>query len=263
MPNPILTLTTDFGLSDHYVGTMKGVILGICPRAQLVDISHDVAPFAIAEGAYVLAQAYSYFPPKTVHVVVVDPGVGSARRPIVVEAAGQLFVAPDNGVLGMIFEGEKHKVRAISNTRYFLDPVSRTFHGRDIFSPVGAHLAAGVAPARVGKPIDNYVRPEFAAPARTGKDRWSGRILKIDRFGNVVTNLRAADFPGLSDGNFSLAVGSPRIDRLAATYAERAPGELFAIAGSGGFLEISMNQGSAAQRLGCAPGAAVELVCKV
>src|SRR5579871_4616372 len=132
MPRPIVTLATDFGLSDHYVGTMKGVILGICPQAQIVDISHDVAPFAIAEGAYVIAQAYRYFPKKTVHVVVVDPGVGGARRAIVAEAGGQLFVAPDNGVLAMIYAREKHRVRVITNDRYFRKPVSRTFHGRDI-----------------------------------------------------------------------------------------------------------------------------------
>ena len=130
---PILTLTTDFGLSDHYVGTMKGVILGICPKAQIVDIGHEVSPFEITEGAYLIAQAYRYFPPKTVHVVVVDPGVGTARRPILMEAAGQYFIAPDNGVLAMIYTREQARIRLISNEKYFLHPVSRTFHGRDIF----------------------------------------------------------------------------------------------------------------------------------
>src|SRR5271169_3934032 len=154
MTTPIVTLTTDFGLSDHYVGVMKGVILGICPRAQLVDISHQVTPFQTGEGAYVIAQAYRYFPKKTVHLVVVDPGVGSARRPILMEAAGQYFVAPDNGVLSMVFSHEKHKVRLIANERYFRKPVSHTFHGRDIFAPVAAHVAAGARPASVGKLIE-------------------------------------------------------------------------------------------------------------
>src|SRR4051794_9278243 len=136
MRKPILTLTTDFGLTDHYVGVMKGVILAICPDAQIVDIGHQVSPFEIGEGAYLIAQSYAYFPKKTVHVVVVDPGVGSARRPILMEAAGQYFIAPDNGVLSMIYAHEKAKVRLIANEKYFRKPVSRTFHGRDIFSPV-------------------------------------------------------------------------------------------------------------------------------
>lgn len=260
MPRPILTLTTDFGLADHYVGTMKGVILGICPQAQIVDVSHDVPPFAIAEGAYVIAQAYRYFPKKTVHVVVVDPGVGSARRAIVAEAGGHLFVVPDNGVLAMIYAREKHRVRVITNDRYFRKPVSRTFHGRDIFAPVGAHLAAGVSAARIGKAIGDYIQGDFAKPVRTGERAWSGRILKIDRFGNLVTNFHADDFPKLTESGFTLKVGARNVTALARSYAERAPGELFVIAGSGGYLEVSLNQGSAASVTGCAAGAAVELV---
>ncbi|HJT90289.1 MAG TPA: SAM-dependent chlorinase/fluorinase, partial [Bryobacteraceae bacterium] len=224
MPQPILTLTTDFGLSDHYVGTMKGVILNICPRAQIVDISHQVAPFGIAQGAYLIAQAYPYFPPKTVHVIVVDPGVGSERRPILVEAAGQYFVAPDNGVLAMIFAREKHTARIISNPRYFLQPVSRTFHGRDIFSPAAAHVAAGVPPRRLGNRIDDYIRPRFAAPAPAGKGVWTGQVLHVDRFGNLITNFRAGDFPRLRTGNFSLSVGRRRTAMLAENYAARPAG---------------------------------------
>jgi S-adenosylmethionine hydrolase len=143
---PVITLTTDFGLSDHFVGVMKGVILGIEPAAQIVDISHGVQPYQIVDGAFTIAQAYRYFPKKTIHVVVVDPGVGSARRPLLAEMGGQYFVAPDNGVLSMVFAREKPKVRHITNERYFLHPLSRTFHGRDVFSPVAAHLAAGVPP---------------------------------------------------------------------------------------------------------------------
>jgi len=255
MPKPILTLTTDFGLSDHYVGAMKGVILGICPQAQLVDISHQASPFAIEEGAYLVAQAYRSFPKKTVHVVVVDPGVGSARRPILMEAAGQYFVAPDNGVLAMIYAREKHKIRLISNQRYFRHPVSRTFHGRDVFAPVAAHLAAGVAPARMGKSIADYLRPPFEKPLPTGPRTWVGRILKIDHFGNVITNFHGDEFPGVE----KLAIGRAKVRVVRQSYAESPPGELFVIVGSAGYWEVSLNQGSAAEKIGCASGEAVEL----
>lgn len=259
MPDPLVTLTTDFGTADHYAAAMKGVILGIAPRARIVDISHEVAPFDIAGGAYLVAQAWRWFPKKTVHVVVVDPGVGTARRPILLEAGGQFFVAPDNGVLAMVYAREKHKVRLLSADRYFLKPVSRTFHGRDVFAPVAAHLAAGVAPARMGKRIDDYLRPSFAGPQRTGKRTWTGIILRIDRFGNLVTNFHKDDFPQLDRRNVSMAIGPVEVTSLAGTYAESAPGELFLIAGSSGYLEVSMNQGSAASRIGCESGAPAEL----
>jgi hypothetical protein len=261
MPNPILTLTTDFGLGDHYVGVMKGVILGICPRAQIVDISHTISPFEISEGAYLIAQAYSCFPKRTVHVVVVDPGVGSARRPILLEAAGQYFVAPDNGVLSMVYSSvEKYKVRLISNDKLFRHPVSRTFHGRDIFSPVAAHLAAGITPASIGKPIDNYLRPSFQKPQRTGKRTWTGRILKIDRFGNVITNFHTSDFRDLEKQNFAMHLGPREVNVLVRNYAESSPGEVFLIVGSSGYLEVSVNQGSAAKVIGCEAGAPAELL---
>src|SRR5580704_16890702 len=197
MARPIVTLTTDFGLSDHFVGVMKGVILGIQPAAQLIDISHGVQPYDIADGAFTIVQAYRYFPKKTVHVVVVAPGVGSARRPLLAEVAGQYFVAPDNGVLSMIFAREQPKVRHITSERYFLDPVSRTFHGRDLFSPVAAHLAAGVKPAKFGQRIEDYIRASFEQPAQTSQHIWTGIILKADHFGNLVTNFHIDQFPGL------------------------------------------------------------------
>jgi S-adenosylmethionine hydrolase len=258
MPRPIITLTTDFGASDHYVGTMKGVILAIAPDARIVDICHHVGAYEIAEAAFVLAQAYRYFPKKTVHVVVVDPGVGSSRRPILLEAEGQRFVAPDNGVLAMIYAG-KPKVRVISNPRYFRKPVSQTFHGRDIFAPVAAHIAQGVAPARIGPRISDFLWSNFGVPVRTGKHTWTGQILKIDHFGNVITNFRAADFPDLEQRGFELVAGPHTVSRLAHNYAESRPGALFAIVGSSGFLEISMNQTPAAKTLGCAVGAPLEL----
>jgi len=250
MRAPILTLTTDFGLSDHYVGSMKGVILAICPGTLIVDISHLVTPYAIAEGAYLIAQAYRTFPRGTVHVVVVDPGVGSERRPILMEAAGQYFVAPDNGVLGMIFAREKHKVRVISNSRYFRHPVSQTFHGRDIFAPAGAHIASGVRLSSFGKLITDFVRPSFAEPCQAEPNVWTGEILKVDHFGNIVTNFRAGDFPRFAE----LTIGITNIGRLVRSYAEAPLAELVVIAGSSGYLEVSINQSNAADRIGCRAG---------
>ena len=259
MPAPILTLTTDFGLADHFAGTMKGVILGIAPRAQIVDISHEVAPFDILEGAFVITQAYRYFPRGTVHVIVIDPGVGTERRPILAEAAGQHFVAPDNGVLTMIFEREKHKVRAISNERFFLPVTSRTFHGRDVFAPSAAWLARGKRPAEFGKLIRDYFQLGILKPQRMGKRIWSGSVLKVDRFGNLITNLHIDEFGDIRTRPFELTVGLQCVRRLCSNYAEAPAGELFAIAGSSGYIEISLNQGSAAQQLVCGAGAPVEL----
>ncbi len=256
---PLVTLTTDFGLTDHYVGAMKGVILSICPRTRIVDICHGVAAYDITEGAFTIAQAYRYFPRGTVHVIVVDPGVGTTRRPILVQAAGQYFVAPDNGVLSMIFAREKHKARVITNQRYFLKNVSRTFHGRDIFSPVGAHVANGVPAARFGKPIQDHLQRDFDKPQRTGRRAWTGAVLKVDRFGNMVTNFAASEFPDLDQRSFEMAAGPRRVSAFAQNYEQYGPNEPFLIAGSAGYYEISVNQGSAARLLGCGSGAPLEL----
>ena len=273
---PIITLTTDFGTTDHYVGTMKGVILSIAPQARIVDISHDVRPFQIPDGAYVISQACRYFPPKTIHVVVVDPGVGSARRPILAEIGGQYFVAPDNGVLSMIFEpplqtqhsdraktrgnGPSAIVRHITAERYFLQPVSHTFHGRDVFSPVAAHLAAGVPVSRFGKRIADYARLNFFRPTRTGKRFWTGLVLHIDRFGNLITNFHTDDFPDLPTRPFELNIGLRRLTRLVPNFSDAQPGELVTITGSSGYLEVVVNQASAAKTLGCEIGSPAELV---
>ena len=259
MRRPVITLTTDFGLSDHFVGAMKGVIVGICPAAEIVDISHEIGAFGIAEGAFLVAQSWRYFPRGTVHVVVIDPGVGTSRRPILVQAAGHCFVAPDNGVLSMMYAQEKHKVRWVTAEKYFLQPVSQTFHGRDIFSPVGAHLARGVPPAKMGRLITDYMRLNFEKPVRTARRGWTGTILKIDGFGNLITNFPAADFPDLAKYPFEMSVGLETVRRMANNYAECGPGELFVIVGSSGYLEVSSSQASAAKMLGCAVGAPVEL----
>ena len=259
MARPIVTLTTDFGLSDHFTGTMKGVILRIAPSAEIIDITHQVSAFEITEAAFVIAEVYRYFPTKTVHLVVIDPGVGTARRPIIAEAAGQFFVAPDNGVLSMIYTREKHKVRAVTSDKHFLKPVSRTFHGRDVFAPTAAHLAKGAPPPRVGRRIEVYCRLRFAEPQRIGKRVWQGTVLKTDHFGNLITNLHVAEFPTLADRPFQLHCGTVTIDHLNATFAEGAAGEPLVVVGSSGFLEIVANQGSAAKILGCGTGSPVDL----
>jgi S-adenosyl-L-methionine hydrolase (adenosine-forming) len=238
---------------------MKGVILKIQPSAQVIDISHGVQPYQIADGAFTIAQAHRYFPAKTIHVVVVDPGVGSSRRPLLAEMAGQYFIAPDNGVLSMIFAREHSKVRHITDEHYFLTPVSRTFHGRDVFSPVAAHLAAGVPPAKFGKRIEDYIRASFHKPAQTGKHSWTGTILKVDHFGNLITNFHIDQFPALRTHSFSLKAGRHAITRLALTFSECAPDELCAIVGSTGYLEVAAGQSSAAEALGCGAGSPIEL----
>lgn len=261
MGPPIITLTTDFGTSDHLVGTMKGVILKINPDARIVDINHHVLPFDILDGALTIGQAYRYFPPRTVHVVVVDPGVGSQRRPILVTGEQQYFVAPDNGVLSVIYEREaSFSVRHVTAEHYFLHPVSNTFHGRDIFAPVAAWLTKTWQPQSFGEEVTDFVRFALPKPKRTdGTIR--GVILRVDSFGNLVTNITADDIPEiLAQGKpFRLTVGQNQVTALRATYNDAPPGEPFAIVGSSGFLEISVNRGSAARTLGVARGAEVSL----
>jgi S-adenosylmethionine hydrolase len=260
MKRPIITLLTDFGSADHYAAAMKGVMLGVCPDAQLVDISHYVTPYATTEAAFTLSQAWRCFPEGTVHLVVVDPGVGSARCPLAAEAAGHHFVAPDNGVLTMIYDAvPSHLVREISASRYFRHPVSRTFHGRDIFAPVAAHLANGVSPAELGEQIADYRRLSFATPARTGPRTWTGTVLKVDRFGNLITSFDSETWLRLMAEPFEMRIGECLVSRVASAYAEVDSGELFVIGGSAGFLEISRNQGSAAESAVALSGDALEL----
>lgn len=261
MLSGLITLTTDFGGSDHFTGAMKGVILSIAPRARIVDITHHIAPFEVASASFAIGEAWRYFPKGTVHVVVVDPGVGSARRPILVEAEGHWFVAPDNGVLSMIYDSAPHKVRVISNTGLMRKEVSRTFHGRDIFAPAAAHLVRKIPAARFGKMIHDYVRWQAVRPVEIEPGRWSGTILHIDRFGNVVTNFHIGEFPGIGAKAIELRIGSKRVRRFVAAYSEANKGQLVVIAGSSGYLEIAANQARAAEMLGCGAGAAVELRC--
>jgi S-adenosyl-L-methionine hydrolase (adenosine-forming) len=255
MSNRLITLTTDFGTSDHFVGAMKGVIAAIAPAARVIDITHEIAPYNILEAAFVVAQAAPYFPKRTIHVIVVDPGVGSDRRAVVAEAGGQFFVAPDNGALSMVFARGPHKVRAISNAKLALKDASRTFHGRDIFAPAAAHLARGAKPAQFGKLVHDYVRIEAMEPEEVAANAWRGTILKADRFGNLITNFHVDKFFAIKTNPFVLRVGGAQIRRLALTFSDTEAGELAVVVGSSGYLEIVANQASAAQELGCGAGA--------
>jgi S-adenosyl-L-methionine hydrolase (adenosine-forming) len=261
---PIVTLTTDFGLNDHFVGTIKGVILGIEPEAQIVDICHSVQAFDILEGALALAQSYSYFSSRTVHLVVVDPGVGSARRPILATSDRHNFVAPDNGVLSLMYAREERvNVRHITSDHYFLQPLSNTFHARDIFAPVAGWLAKGVDPEKFGEPITDFVRFNAPKPKALDAHTLRGVVLKVDRFGNLVTNFTAEDVPALFQPQppaFKIVVGKREVTGMKTNYAEGAPGEVFAILGSMGYLEIAANRAAAVQLVGSGKGTEVNIV---
>jgi S-adenosyl-L-methionine hydrolase (adenosine-forming) len=264
MSGRIITFTTDFGVAEHYVGAMKGVICAINPTAQLVDITNSVQSYDILDGAIAISQAYSYFPSETVHLVIVDPGVGSARRPIVAKAGVQIFVAPDNGVLSLVYEREEAiSVRHITAEHYFRQPVSNTFHGRDIFAVIAAYISKGVELAKFGDEITDYVRFAAPKPKPAGPGSWKGVVLKIDKFGNIITNVTPKDIPEMfqTPGRpFKIMVGKAEVTKIHSNYAEGAQSEVFAILGSAGFLEISMNRGAAARAAGAEKGTEVAVV---
>ena len=257
----MITLTTDFGLTEHYVGAMKGVIYSINPSVQLVDITNAVQSFDILDGAIAISQAYSYFPKDTVHMVVVDPGVGGPRRPIIANVGQYLFVAPDNGVLSLVYEREERvTVRQITSDYYFHQPVSNTFHGRDVFAPVAAYLSKGVDASKFGEEVSDYVRFAAPKPKAIAANQWKGIVLKTDKFGNLVTNITAKDIPQIFDGSsnaFKISVGKTEVIKLCSSYSQGAQGELFAIVGSTGFLEISANKAAASRVAGADKGSEV------
>ena len=254
----IITLTTDFGLTEHYVGAMKGVIYSIDSGAQIVDITNAVQSFDILDGAIAISQTYTYFPTNSIHVVVVDPGVGSARRPILASLGQYLFLAPDNGVLSLIYEQEERiSVRHITAEHYFHQPVSNTFHGRDIFASVAAYLSKGVEPAKFGEEVTDYVRFVAPKPKAVSPNTWKGLVLKMDKFGNLITNITPKDIPQLASANFKITVGKAEVTKLYSSYAEGAQGEIFAILGSSGFVEISTNRGAASRLAGADKGSDV------
>ena len=262
----IVTFTSDFGLSDPFVGIMHGVVLNIHPETAVIDICHAVTSYDVLEGAWTIAQAYRFFPPRTVHVLVVDPGVGSARRPIIVETDDYIFVAPDNGVLTLVEAREpKFTVRHITADRYFLQPVSQTFHGRDIFAPVAGWLSKGVAPAEFGPEVSDHVRLVLPAVERIGDNHLRGEVLKVDKFGNLITNISEQEAPALfvtSPPAVSILI-CETITPLRHSYAEGEEGEIFAIIGSSGYLEIAARQASAAEKLAAVVGTPVDLVIQV
>lgn len=253
---PLITLLTDFGLRDHFVGVLKGVIASIAPAARVIDITHDVEPYAVSQARFLLAQSWPYFPKGSIHVAIVDPGVGSARRPILVQAQGHLFVGPDNGLFSDLLEAPRAKARLISNRKLMLPTMSTTFHGRDVFAPVAAYLALGVAASRLGPLIaDATATPMRAVRSSTG--RWTGEVIHIDRFGNLITNLPANCAAG--NGHFVLKLASHEWREVVASYSAMAPRTPAIVAGSSGFLEIAVNQGSAARLLDLGVGTRVEL----
>lgn len=261
MTNPIITLTTDYGTSDHLVGVMKGAILKINPEAQIVDITHEITPFDLLEGALAIASAYAYFPPRSIHVVVVDPGVGTERRPLLVSGQNQYFLAPDNGVLSGVYEKEHPVlVRHITSEHYFHQPVSKTFHGRDVFAPVAAWLSKSWQPASMGEEITDFKRFSMPRP-KEADGLMKGVVLKIDSFGNLVTNFRAEDLTpeSLEKGQVRLQVGTHPVTRLVPTFAIGNAGEAIAYIGSSGYLEIAVNKGNAARTLGIGRGTPVLL----
>jgi S-adenosylmethionine hydrolase len=264
---PVIALLTDFGLRDHYVGTMKGVILGICPEVSLVDISHDVPVHDVMAGALELAAAYRYFPPGTIFVVVVDPGVGSARRGLAAEAGEFRFVAPDNGVLSVVLDEQvSRKVVELTDRRYARPTISRTFEGRDRFAPAAAWLARGVALTTLGRPSASIERLDLPRPVAAA-DRVTGEVLRIDRFGNLITNIDRRTFEhyastgprGSTAPDVIVHAGGREVSRLVATYADAEPGEACLLFGSTDHLEIAVRGGSAAATLGMSRGAAVHV----
>lgn len=263
----IVSLTTDFGLADHFVGTMKAVILGINPLAQFIDLSHQVISHDVFDGALTLGLAYPYFPAGTVHLVVVDPGVGSSRRPIIARTGQHTFVAPDNGVLSMVYEREASvEVRHVTADHYFLKPVSNTFHGRDVFAPIAAWLSRGIETEKLGDVITDYVRFVPPKPRRGDHGQVKGSIIKVDKFGNLITNIGAADLPELlaaAPPAFEIVLNQHKINQLYSSYSMGKAAEVFAIFGSSGFVEICQNRASAAKNLGAARGTELTIALKI
>lgn len=275
--NKTIALLTDFGNDDIYVGVMKGVMHSICPDANFIDITHTVAPQHVREAAFSLMNAYHYFPKGTIFLVVVDPGVGSTRRPIAVQAGGYMFIAPDNGVLSYALKDvDSVQIAELNNPAYHLSQVSNTFHGRDIFSPAAAHLAAGVPLHELGDQQESMIQlplPELSIDQR----RITGEVVHIDRFGNIITSIGHLNWIAqdritlnpvfgsinntvpINPENAQITINNEQILSVKVSYSESMRGDLLAIVGSTNYLEISVNQGNAAQRLDVVVGDRVEM----
>jgi hypothetical protein len=257
MSRPLITLLSDFGLQDGYVASMKGVILGICPDAKLVDISHLIAPRNVRSAAYVLCSSYGYFPHGTIHLVVVDPGVGTERVPIAIRTGSCFFVGPDNGSFSLALKNESQwEARKLENAKFRRDPPSSTFHGRDIFAPAAAHIARGVPFDALGPPC-RPVFVEWGEPL-IGKAEVRGEVIHIDRFGNAITNVmrKTLEEQGPVE-KWIIDAGATTINSIEPTYGRVGAGQALALTGSSGFIEIAVNQGDAASELGLAQGSKI------
>jgi S-adenosylmethionine hydrolase len=250
MPPKLITLLTDFGLCDGYVGIMKGVILGIAPTVQLVDLAHEVRAQDVPGAALILRSAVPYFPPGSVHLAVVDPGVGSSRAPIAVATDRAYFVGPDNGLLApaVAVLGGAHGVWRIDSVASPLGAVSQTFHGRDVFAPAAAQLAAGLAPEKIGAPLGSLQQLALPDPRRhtNGVD---GEVIYVDRFGNLITNISAADLAAFASRPVSVSIGGVHDMAMVRAYSDAALHDPLAIINSWGLLEVAVREGNAAQLL--------------
>jgi S-adenosylmethionine hydrolase len=257
---PTIAFLTDFGTRDHYAGALKGVVLGVCPDATLVDIGHDIPAHDVMAGALELAACYRYFPAGTIFLVVVDPGVGSARRGIAADTGDYRFVAPDNGVLSAVFRGSPpKKVVELTERKYARPTVSHTFEGRDRFAPAAAFLAKGIGLVSLGRSIKDYQLIELPQPVVSGREL-SGEVVRVDRFGNLITNIDRRAFEQFAGGgSISVVVGGREIPRIVATYAEAPAGALCALFGSTDHLEVAVNAGDAAALLKLARGSAATI----
>lgn len=260
MARPVVALLTDFGSHDHYAGTMKAVVLGICPDVTLVDITHDIPPHDVLTAALELAASYKYFPPGTIFLVVVDPGVGSARRGIVADTGDHRFVAPDNGVLTAVLrDSPARRIFEMTERRYTRPTVSRTFEGRDRFAPAAGWLAKGVDLSTFGRSAGTIHQLHIPTPAMT-PDVLAGEVMRVDRFGNLVTNIDRKLFDQfVHSSGIEIAAATHRVGRVVGTYAEAAAGEVCALFGSTDHLEITVNAGSASERLNLTRGAPVTI----
>jgi S-adenosylmethionine hydrolase len=257
MRRPIITFTSDFGHEDWFVGVVHGVLYGICPEARVVDLAHGIPPGNIARAAFVLEAAAGDFPIGTIHLAVVDPGVGTGRGALAVRARGQLFVAPDNGILEWALSDAQSEVHALTEERYFRSPMSRTFHGRDVFAPAAAHLACGVAIGKLGPRRADPVRLDWATP-RVEDGALLARVAYIDRFGNALTNLKAdvlaRAFPGVPEERLEVEIGTRLVRGISRSYGDAGVGAIVTLMGSSGRLEIAQVGGDAASRLGLGEG---------
>ena len=253
----VIALLTDFGLDDNFVGVMKGTIYRINPGARIIDLCHQVESHNIREAALLLKSSYPYFPEGTVFLAVVDPGVGTMRKSVIVETERYLFVAPDNGVLSFLMEGDIKRIIQITNEEYFLKPVSRTFHGRDIFAPVAAHLSKGENVEKFGPRIREIDRLEFPEPQVKNK-RLVGEVIYVDRFGNLITNINQDTFLRYIEGKkFQIVIGKAKISKISSSYQEGKQAQLIAIFGSFDNLEISLYRDNAFRRLNLNKGSKI------